>query len=386
MPQVPQSALPPGRRIPELDGIRGIAVLLVVLWHYVPCQIRNEAGFWVPFVRRSLYLTGSGVDLFFVLSGFLIVGILVDQRGADNYFTVFYLRRACRILPLYFLLLILFVCLGTTTWLPAPAHQWLFGNPLPLWSYATFTQNIVMGQWGGFGAGFMAITWSLAVEEQFYLLIPFLVLLLGGRKLAWVLPLALLGVPVLRLGCPGFFAYVNTPWRADPLLAGGCVALLVRSERFAALVRRHPGYLAVVGGVLLAVVPLMILRPGCLGVWDLSWLALSYALLVLAAALGMYPPVGAVLRNPALMGLGKLSYGIYMFHQAASGLLHGWLGKQAPQIANGRDMAITFLALLATLAAAWTSYRFFESPILRFGHRFRYHPAPGNHVAQTHPP
>jgi len=383
---VPQPALVSGKRIPELDGIRGIAVLLVVIWHYVPCQIRNEAGFWVPFARRSLYLTGSGVDLFFVLSGFLIVGILVDERGAGNYLKVFYLRRACRILPLYFLLLTLFVWLGTATGLPAPSHQWLFGNPLPVWSYATFTQNIVMGLRGGFGAGFMSITWSLAVEEQFYLVMPLLVLLLGGRKLAWVLPLGLIAVPLMRLGFPGFHAYVNTPWRADPLLAGGCVALLVRSARFAALVRRNPRRLAVVGGVLLAVVPLMILYPGCLGVWDLSWLAVSYSLLVLAAALGMYSQVWVVLRYPALMWLGKLSYGIYMFHQAASGLLHGWLGKQAPQIANPRDMGITLLALLATLAAAWTSYRIFESPILRFGHRFRYYPAPGDHVVQAHTP
>ncbi len=379
-----RSSLSPAKRIPELDGIRGIAVLLVVIWHYVPCQLQNQAGVWVPFVRRALYLTGSGVDLFFVLSGFLIVGILVDQRGADNYFRVFYLRRACRILPLYFLLLVLFVGIGATTRLTATSYQWLFGNPLPLWSYATFTQNIVMGVRGAFGPGFLAITWSLAVEEQFYLVIPLLIFMLGRRKLAWVLPLALVSVPLLRMAYPGFHAYVNTPWRADPLLAGGGVALLVRSGHIAEVIRTNRHWLVAAGAVLIAGVALMVLRPGCLGVFDQTLLALLYGLLVLAASLDMSSLTSLMLRNSALIWFGKLSYGIYMFHQGVSGLLHGWLGGQAPQIASLHDAWITLLALFATLATAWISYTFFEAPILRFGHLFRYHPTTGYHVPQTH--
>jgi peptidoglycan/LPS O-acetylase OafA/YrhL len=97
------------RRIPELDGVRGLAILLVLVWHYVSCLLHKDAGVWVSYVRRLLYLTGTGVDLFFVLSGFLIVGILLDQRGSPDFLKNFFLRRACRIFPLYFLLLALFM-------------------------------------------------------------------------------------------------------------------------------------------------------------------------------------------------------------------------------------------------------------------------------------
>src|SRR5580704_17724235 len=97
-------------RLPELDGIRGCAILLVLIWHYVPCEISASEGA-AHVVSRALGLTWSGVDLFFVLSGFLIAGILLDNRNASNYFRVFYIRRVCRTFPLYFLLVGIFVSL-----------------------------------------------------------------------------------------------------------------------------------------------------------------------------------------------------------------------------------------------------------------------------------
>lgn len=360
------------RRITELDGIRGIAVSLVLIWHFVPCQLDSGIGLWVSALRRALYLTGSGVDLFFVLSGFLIIGILLDQREATNYLRVFYLRRACRILPLYFLVFGLFVCLAATVDLAGPARQWLFGNALPLWSYASFTQNILMGIQGHFGAGGLAVTWSLAVEEQFYLVIPLLVLVTGRRKLVWLLPALFVVIPFLRMASPGFYAYVNTPWRADPLIAGGCVALLIRSERWVQTIRANSAWLRVLGLIMLVIVPFMIMWPGCLGVFDKTWLAISYSLLVAAAVMGTHPRVARLLRNKTLVWLGTYSYGIYMLHQLASGLLHGVIKKQAPIIAGVDDAGITLLALLVTLMAAWISFKFFESPATRYGHRFRF--------------
>lgn len=365
-------------RIAELDGLRGLAVALVLVWHYLPCQLPGDAGLVSSALRRGLYLAGSGVDLFFVLSGFLIFGILLDERHSGGFLRVFYIRRACRILPVYFLLLGSFWLLSLTDFLPAESREWLFGHPLPLWSYATFTQNILMGMENTFGPGALSVTWSLAVEEQFYLVAPWIVLLAGRRGLVGLLPAMLLAGPLLRMMHPGFHAYVNTPWRADPLVAGGCVALLVRSPAAVAWIRQRQRMVPVVGGLLAAVVPLMILKPGILGVLNLSWLAALYGLLVLVAALGLHPWICVFLRQPLWRMLGKYSYAIYMFHQLVSGLLHGMILKQEPLIRGWAGAMTTLAALLVTCALAWLSYRYLESPFLRLGHRFRYqrHPAP----------
>jgi len=361
-----------GRRIPELDGVRGLAILLVLVWHYVSCLLHRDAGVWVSYARRLLYLTGTGVDLFFVLSGFLIVGILIDQRESKNSLQVFYFRRACRIFPLYFLLLILCLGLANLPWWPTEAHEWAFGNLMPLWSYATFTQNIVMGLRETLGANSLAITWSLAVEEQFYLIIPLVMLMVTRHTLAWLFLLALVCVPVLRFVSPGFHAYINTPWRADSLLAGGCLALLVRSPKWMTLVRANPERVTLAGILLLAVTPVVIVFPGCLGGLTQSWLAATYALLILVAVSRTHPQLAKWLRTPLLLVFGRLSYGIYMFHQLASGALHGMFRQQAPRISDPIDACITLLALLVTLVMAWTSFRFFETPFLRLGHRFKY--------------
>src|SRR5438309_218918 len=121
------------KRLTQLDGIRGLAILLILAWHFVAIQIQAEPGTLPWYLRRALGLTWSGVDLFFVLSGFLIAGILLDQRNATNFFKVFYFRRVCRIFPLYFLVLLLFILVIAIVDLPSKEFRWLFGDPMPLW-------------------------------------------------------------------------------------------------------------------------------------------------------------------------------------------------------------------------------------------------------------
>ncbi len=356
-------------RYPALDGVRGLAVLMVLVWHYIPCQVARDAGWWAPYVRRILYVTGSGVDLFFALSGFLIVGILLDRKDKPGYFSTFYLRRTCRIFPLYFLMLGLYVVAEKWSGLSGAPEQWLFGDAIPLASYATFTQNIIMGMKPGFGPGWLAVTWSLAVEEQFYLVIPLLVMLLDTRRLVIVLVSILLVLPWLRILSPGFHNYINLPWRADPLLAGACVALLVRWGRGVELIWQMRGPLIMAGIVLLALVGLMILFPGCLGVFDNTLYALLYGIVILVARLEMIPSLCHLLRLRTLQWLGFISYGIYLIHQPASGLLHGMIKHQQPQISGMTDALVTLLATAITLALACLSYHLLEMPILRIVHR-----------------
>src|ERR1700690_2072213 len=127
-------------RIPELDGLRGVAILLVIIHHNVMTTLRPETGLIARFISVVFPFSWSGVDLFFVLSGFLIGGILLDQRRTENYFKTFYLRRICRIFPLYFSWLALFIALS---WIFSPVSHpaWsadIFRQPYPNWAYGLF--------------------------------------------------------------------------------------------------------------------------------------------------------------------------------------------------------------------------------------------------------
>ena len=136
----PASSLGAGRiepnwkRIPQLDGVRGVAVLLVVIWHYYYC-VPTPPGVLYEFLKKLTALSWAGVDLFFVLSGFLIGGILIDHKEDGSYFKVFYIRRICRIFPLYFLILAAF---GVYCWILKSAA----GPHFPFLSYALFLQSL----------------------------------------------------------------------------------------------------------------------------------------------------------------------------------------------------------------------------------------------------
>src|SRR5260370_30236825 len=162
----------PSARILELDGLRGLAILLVILCHYVGNPNHAPLGFW-PHRFLSAFAVGwSGVDLFFVLSGFLIGRVLPDARNSPHYFRAFYMRRIFRILPIYYLWTLLFSATATVVLVFFPCRLGVTsGDLLRVPVQLLFLQNF----WPGmlrFTWMWFAVTWSLAVEEQFYLLAP----------------------------------------------------------------------------------------------------------------------------------------------------------------------------------------------------------------------
>jgi peptidoglycan/LPS O-acetylase OafA/YrhL len=164
-------------RWPELDGLRGAAILMVFLLHYVTDSRSHEGNFGLLYHFAQIFRLGwSGVDLFFVLSGFLIGGILLDARSTSNVFRTFYTRRIHRILPIYYVLIAVYL-----TGSYAVAKWNLLGsapyveNPLHPVAYFLFLQNIVKASPSPFYHYLVSPTWSLAVEEQFYLIAPFLI-------------------------------------------------------------------------------------------------------------------------------------------------------------------------------------------------------------------
>ena len=213
---------------PALDGIRGIAIILVLLHHFTIFDPITSVGAWMGFVAL---LGWSGVDLFFVLSGFLITGILIDARGSDRYFTSFYARRTLRIFPLYYL--IVFLSLIVLPRFPRWSALLGGGSDLAQWPYWTYLVNFAIAERNDFQHGVLDVAWSLAIEEQFYLIWAVVVWLLSPRLLGPLCALIVLAVPLTRVlalqdGANPVDVYVLPHYRADALALGGLLAWLAR--------------------------------------------------------------------------------------------------------------------------------------------------------------
>lgn len=338
----------PGR-IPELDGLRGVAVLLVVAWHYLD----TFSSPWLTPFR----LGWTGVDLFFVLSGFLIGGILLDNRDRRSYLKPFYGRRIHRIFPLYYA----WVALVLLLHMPADA---------PRWSYAVFAQNFFIGARPTWDTLWIGHTWSLAIEEQFYLVAPLLIRFVPLGALPWLGAAVIAGAPVFRMSMPAGWplaANMMTPGRADTLVFGVVAAGLVRhpaSERW--LTRNRRLLWAVTAAMGLPMLYLLLNFRSISGMHPLwySAIAITYACLLLSCV--VHPPalVSRFLRAPALQKAGALSFAIYIFHLPVFA---------AVQNLTGSRLLGGLIGGAATLALAQFSGEYFEGPLLRRGRRkYRY--------------
>jgi len=365
-------------RIPELDGIRGIAIGMVLVAHFF--LVVTRPGSTLAYAMVPLRLTWSGVDLFFVLSGFLIGGILLDARESSNYFRVFYTRRFFRIFPIYAVLLL---CAWTTIHFADAGiigmHEDLFVGPLPWPFHFFFLQNVGMSLFHVWGTFPLGVTWSLAVEEQFYLTLPLLVRFLDRRALLRVIFAAIVAAPLLRAWFfhhdpENFFTwYTLMPCRADALLLGVFGAIVVREPAWRAWVLARRWYLSLAIAVLLLGVAYLDWRSPSYhqhltATMGLTWLALTFFAFLLYAVLFPESLLSRVLRWNWLRGLGIIAYATYLFHEFFLGLFFGRL----PWIRSWHDLLLSLLTLAVTLAFCRLSWAFFEKPLVKRGHRSRY--------------
>ncbi len=368
-------------RIPALDGLRGIAILLVLLCHSIFFELHTSSKFLSPLLIVG-QLTWSGVDLFFVLSGFLIGGILLDTKDSPRYFKTFYVRRAYRILPVYAVVLALF-SLRFSTWQPGINPLGNFSHsPIPLASYATFTQNVWMALFGTLGAGTMAATWSLAVEEQFYLSVPFVIRKVGRSHLTRVLIFIILGAPLLRIAIHLFFehsslgCYVLTPCRADSLSLGVLCAVLVRTHSWWKFVLDHRSSLCWLTGALsIAVVALAFWGgPESTPMITIGYsvLALFYGGCLMIAITGANAALRRLLCNRGLMQLGSLAYCTYLVHLPLMEACRRFLGLRFAYSSPLVHFLGGVIGVALTLGIAKLSWTCFEKPLLRRGHAYKY--------------
>jgi peptidoglycan/LPS O-acetylase OafA/YrhL len=373
-------------RIPELDGIRGIAIGMVVVYHYFLLILVTTPGSTLAYVQAAGRLAWTGVDLFFVLSGFLIGGILIDARESSNYFKVFYTRRFFRILPIY---VVWFCCVQLT--ILAVQHGFvtelsgLLKDRLPPFSYLLFLHNFWMAARNTLGGVSAGGTWSLAIEEQFYLTIPLFIRFVDVKRKPGVILAGILAAPIFRILCfvllPQLILApaVLMPCRADALLFGVLGAILWRDERWKARLEMSPRYLRLLLVILIAGAGFLTIHSkGSAGrLWMLSightWIAALYLCFLLCAITQQGSALSDCLRWKWLMGLGTIAYGVYLFHiQIRFAVLQLIWSPNSTKIGNAAEFGVSIVAILFTLLLCRLSYVYFEKPLLRIGHGFRY--------------
>jgi peptidoglycan/LPS O-acetylase OafA/YrhL len=389
-------------RVPEWDGIRGLAILMVVLHHYG--SIRLGIGGVSGVIGSVTSILWTGVDLFFVLSGFLLGGILMRHRDSANYFKTFYVRRVCRILPLYFLWMALFFLVPLFA--PQKPPGWfsaIFQQNIPHfpnWVYLFFLQNIFVAKTGYALAQWLGPTWSLAIEEQFYLVIPFIIWLVPRRRLLAVLIAMIALVPVFRvylfLFHSSIFTYVLLPCRADSLLLGVLCAYVLRDERIRARMEQHRHWIrGAFVGLAAGMVGLTIfshvrgsatLYTFEMATFGFSWIALFCACLILLVATSRAGVVARLTRVPLLRHFGLIAYAMFLINLPVYTLMQGLiLGKTSADIGDFKDILVALLAFLFTWILATLSWNYFEKPIVRWGHSFSYASKERVPVAQNVP-
>jgi peptidoglycan/LPS O-acetylase OafA/YrhL len=357
-------------RLPALDGIRGLAIIWVVLHNttdLLPPTLHGTSRVLAFLVHPGWI----GVQLFFALSGFLITGRLLDTQRTSNYFSAFYAKRALRILPLYYTVLILLLIIAPALHLGPTLLQ---ANPKEQLSLWLFSVNWTHAAPYGF-----AHFWSLAIEEQFYLFWPFIVHRLSARRLFTVcLYIAMIGMFIRGVmvfnGVSSWTVYTATTSRLDALALGGAGACLVRiPAAHAWLASRLTA--SILAALVLFVVGVPVTRAydtdamRC-QIFGYTLLALCCAILVATAAVageqGRPTILARVLRWPPLRSCGKYSYAIYIFHQLIHKLWgEPWMVSRFGGRPPAHAVYLYSLTIgLVSFAAAYLSYQLLEKHFL----------------------
>lgn len=370
------------RHVPALDGLRGVAILLVMVYHFSGGTDQGVRGLDMWF-SRVCGVGWAGVDLFFVLSGFLITGILIDARGVEGGLKRFFVRRSLRIFPLYYAVLLgLFVGLPLLGARAVPGLEAVAPHQGWLWTYtgniAKFLDpSIVLHE----GLIQTKHFWSLAVEEQFYLAWPFVVMWLSSgtlRRVCVAVALASLVLRAVLQGWLGDAVYTFTPCRLEGLMVGAYIASAWREPTSVVhdvgmAKRVAAGCGVVLGATWLAV-----------GLDNAHWTMLSYGFAVVSVLAGAVlvivlkssesSRVQRVLCAGPLRFVGRLAYGVYVYHYLLAPLFREYISPAVlAENVFGRywpaRIASMGLSMAISIGVAWVSWHVLEKHFLRLKDR-----------------
>lgn len=365
--------------IPGLDGLRGISIIFVIIFHSF---MLNKTGHNNILVETICNLMDMGVDCFFVISGFLITRILLKNKSKKNYYRNFITKRALRIIPLYYLLLFVAFII-----IPNLSHPYLskwkeISNPEYYW---LFLSNFYIIKNGGFNNGLLDISWSLALEEQFYLFWPWIIYFLSTKSTKFFCFLMLsLGI-ILRYF---FFYYEKNPIKAhlfplahmDALLVGSLLSLYI-SESQGILKSNIIKIVSILGNLgfiyyfILILVRILNITSAPTGLFNYtfaSFIFLKLLMLGLTSGTKTYK----VLNQPLLSSIGKYSYAIYLFHNPISSLTKYLANLYTPFAALNllsayiTQFIIVFLTIAISYFIAIVSYHLFEKHFLKLKETF----------------
>jgi peptidoglycan/LPS O-acetylase OafA/YrhL len=376
------TAVPAGR-IPELDGLRGLAIFMVLICHYfVPVGAEHS---WFVRFGYVTHLGTNGVDLFFVLSGFLIGGILLNARNSASYYRSFYVRRFHRIFPVYYFWLLLFGFVAALAPLWGPYWAMKFHVVRPAWVYFLFLQNFSLTPlfYVFTQAYWLSPMWSLAVEEHFYMVMPLLVRRLTLSRLTKLLLALIVISPVLRgIMCKAFpwgpsAALLWTPFRADQLAMGVLLAIFWMEPKAREWIHAHVRFfsrgLALLGAAILldeflfaaevkyTFAPTITFERTLVGLFFLSLIVI-----VLVRKDGR---LATMARWKFLRELGRISYCVYIIHLMMKWVASRLLVHTDPEFKDWHFLGVAALGYFLTWSLAELSWRYIENPLIRRGHR-----------------
>jgi len=368
----------PSRRIVVLDGLRGLLTISVMLSHYFG-EVRHGFHFamcgWVA------------VDMFFILSGFLIGKLILERHHHGNFFLVFYIRRFLRIIPVYFIVVL--ITGAIIHYFPRP---WMEVRPdFPLWSYLSFTQIFYMISTQSIGAHWLAPTWTMSVEEHFYLVAPALIAF-TPRK--WLVPVLISGAVfslflrffLFTTGDGSMAGFVLLPARADTLIFGMLGAVAIQSanlhwERIIPYVRTIP-CVAILGVAVIAIITMngnmtafYIVNPSLIAVGGSA-----YILCVVLGALN-----GINYSSKTLRFFGNNGLCIYLIHLPVLGLMHGLILGGIPDIATPAQWLVTIASLVVTVVLSRGLTKWVEEPLSAYGRTWRWSAPRAPSIAATAP-
>lgn len=364
-------------RIPALDGLRGAAILAVLFFHYGGGTLKQSRSLFVGSLSMVIGFGWTGVDLFFVLSGFLISGILYDTCNRPRYYRNFYARRALRIFPAYYLLLAIYLLLTPFLHLHwKPEHLFFLvylGYPAALvWPDLQIISPYV------------AVThiWSLSAEEQFYLVWPWMIAKLKNAK-AILSACAVLGVAAILLRTiilashriDPAWAYGFLPCRMDALAVGAALAILVRSSSYSRMQKWSTPVCITAVGVLVIICGVrhsVDRYDSVIATFGYSVTAVAYGALLLGS-LRTDSWLEHVFSSRLLRLFGKYSYGLYLYHLPLASVLHPLKQYLVAETNSFLAGSVVYLvsALAINLIIAGLSFYLFESRILRLKGRFQ---------------